>query len=212
MEKSMCAKNNTSWRPQSCQECTCYSDVAICRPISCPNPQCDFQRGEFLRISANKCCPECVSSPQDSCQYEGVTYGHDSQWSLSPCSVCVCSKGSVSCHARPCPHLTCVGDQNPFIPTGECCPKCGLNGESCSWQGLVYRDGEEWEPGICSRCFCGSGKAQCSVVECQQVACRPHENLVILPGHCCPQCMSNPCLSAGTQYQVCTFSLSLISF
>ncbi|MED6236366.1 hypothetical protein ATANTOWER_008091 [Ataeniobius toweri] len=126
---------------------------------------------------------------------------HDSQWSLSPCSVCVCSKGSVSCHARPCPHLTCVGDQNPFIPTGECCPKCGLNGESCSWQGLVYRDGEEWEPGICSRCFCGSGKAQCSVVECQQVACRPHENLVILPGHCCPQCMSNPCLSAGTQYQ-----------
>ncbi|XP_032434237.1 extracellular matrix organizing protein FRAS1 isoform X1 [Xiphophorus hellerii] len=193
--------NNTSWRPEACQECTCYSDVSICRPVHCPNPQCDFQRGEFLRIPANKCCPECVSSSQDSCQYEGVTYGHDSQWSLSPCSVCVCSKGSVSCHARPCPQLTCSPDQNPFIPTGDCCPKCGSNGESCSWQAVVYRDGEEWEPGLCTRCVCSSGKAQCSVVECQQVACRPHENLVIQPGHCCPQCVSNPCLSAGTQYQ-----------
>lgn len=37
-------QNNTSWRPQSCQECTCYGDVAICRPAHCPNPKCDFQR------------------------------------------------------------------------------------------------------------------------------------------------------------------------
>uniref|UniRef100_A0A3B3VXF3 Fraser extracellular matrix complex subunit 1 n=1 Tax=Poecilia latipinna TaxID=48699 RepID=A0A3B3VXF3_9TELE len=190
--------NNSSWRPEACQECTCYSDVSICRPVHCPNPQCDFQRGEFLRIPANKCCPECVSSSQDSCQYEGVTYGHDSQWSPSPCSVCVCSKGSVSCHARPCPQVTCSPDQTPFIAAGDCCPKCG---ESCSWQGVGYRDGEEWEPGLCTRCVCSSGKAQCSVVECQQVACRPHENLVIQPGQCCPQCVSNPCLSAGTQYQ-----------
>ncbi|XP_072243382.1 extracellular matrix organizing protein FRAS1 isoform X1 [Leuresthes tenuis] len=193
--------NNTSWRPQSCQECTCFSDVAICRSIHCPNPQCDFQRGEHLRIPANKCCPECVSSSQDSCQYQGVTYGHDSQWSPSPCSVCVCSKGSATCSALRCPHLTCLGDQSPFIPAGECCPKCGRNGESCSWQGVVYRDGEEWKPSLCSRCVCNNGRAQCSVVECQQVACKPHENLVIQLGHCCPQCVSNPCLSAGKQYQ-----------
>lgn len=37
-------QNNTSWRPQSCQECTCYGDVALCRPAHCPNPKCDFQR------------------------------------------------------------------------------------------------------------------------------------------------------------------------
>lgn len=29
-----------------------------------------------------------------------------------------------------------------------------------------------------------------------------NENLVIQPGQCCPQCVSNPCLSAGKQYQV----------
>lgn len=30
-----------------------------------------------------------------------------------------------------------------------------------------------------------------------------HENLLIQPGRCCPQCVSNPCLSAGKQHQVC---------
>ncbi|XP_069025425.1 extracellular matrix organizing protein FRAS1 isoform X2 [Embiotoca jacksoni] len=193
--------NNSSWRPRSCQECTCFSDVAICSPAHCPNPHCDFQRGGHLKIPANKCCPECVSSSQDSCQYEGVTYGHDSQWSPSPCSLCVCHRGGVSCSAHPCPSLTCPGDQTLFTPAGGCCPKCGHNGDSCSSQGVVYRDGEEWRPSLCSRCVCVNGRIQCSVAECQQVACRTDENLVIQPGHCCPQCVSNPCLSAGKQHQ-----------
>uniref|UniRef100_A0AAX7VKR4 Fraser extracellular matrix complex subunit 1 n=1 Tax=Astatotilapia calliptera TaxID=8154 RepID=A0AAX7VKR4_ASTCA len=193
-----CWCNNTSWRPQSCQECTCYGDVAICGPTHCPNPHCDLQRGEHLRIPTNKCCPECASSSQGSCQYEGVIYGHDSQWSPSPCSVCTCSGGSVSCSTRPCPHLTCPGDQSLFY---LCVRVCVCLLESCSWQGIVYRDGEEWKPSLCSRCVCSNGEVQCSVAECQQVACKPHENLVIQPGECCPQCVSNPCLSAGKQYQ-----------
>lgn len=53
---------------------------------------------------------------------------HDSQWSPSPCTVCVCSRGSVSCHAHPCPPLTCPGPQSLFTPAGECCPRCGRNG------------------------------------------------------------------------------------
>ncbi|XP_013870055.1 extracellular matrix organizing protein FRAS1 [Austrofundulus limnaeus] len=193
--------NNTSWRPESCQECTCYSDVPICRPIHCPNPRCDFQRGEYLRIPSNKCCPECVSPSHGSCRHEGVTYGHDSQWSPSPCSECVCSRGGVSCSAHTCPQPTCSQDQTLFVPAGDCCPKCAGGGESCAWQGLVYRDGEEWEPSLCSRCSCSGGRVRCSVVECQQVVCKPHENLVIQPGRCCPQCVSNPCLSAGHQHQ-----------
>ncbi|KAK1892588.1 Extracellular matrix protein FRAS1, partial [Dissostichus eleginoides] len=187
--------NNTSWRPQSCQECTCYSDVAICRPTYCPNPECDIQRVERLRIPANQCCPECISSSQGSCQYEGVIYAHDSQWSPSPCTACVCSRGSVSCTPHPCSALSCPSDQSPFTPAGECCPKCGRNG------GTAYRDGEEWKPSLCSRCVCSNGEVRCSVAECQQVACKPHENLVIQPGRCCPQCVSNPCLSAGKQHQ-----------
>lgn len=53
---------------------------------------------------------------------------HDSQWSPSSCSVCTCSGGSISCSTRPCPHLTCPGDQSLFTPAGECCPKCASNG------------------------------------------------------------------------------------
>ncbi|CAB1414147.1 unnamed protein product [Pleuronectes platessa] len=193
--------NNTSWSPQSCQECTCFGDVSICKPPHCPNPRCDFQKGELLRFPANKCCPECIPSSQGSCQHEGIVYQHDSQWSPSPCLLCLCSGGSVSCTARPCPPLSCPADESPFTPAGECCPRCGRGGESCSWQGADYRDGEQWEPSLCSRCVCSNGAVQCSVAECQQVACKPHENLVIQPGRCCPQCVSNPCLSAGKQHQ-----------
>uniref|UniRef100_UPI0037E879D7 extracellular matrix organizing protein FRAS1 n=1 Tax=Semicossyphus pulcher TaxID=241346 RepID=UPI0037E879D7 len=192
--------NNTSWRPQVCEECTCYGDLPICRPTHCPNPNCDFHRGERLRIPANGCCPECVSSSQ-SCQHEGRTYSVDSQWSPSPCTVCVCSRGGASCSPWPCPPLSCPGDQSMFTPSGECCPRCARTGGPCSWQGSVYRDGEQWRPSLCSRCSCSDGDVQCSATECQQVVCKPDENLVIQPGQCCPQCVSDPCLSAGQQYQ-----------
>lgn len=193
--------NNTSWRPHTCQECTCYGDVAICRPARCPNPKCDFQKGERLRIPANQCCPQCVSSSQSSCQHEGVVHGHDSQWSPSPCTDCFCSRGAVSCRVRPCPPLACPAHQRPFTPAGGCCPECGRDGDSCQWQGSVYRDGEQWKPSLCSRCVCADGRVQCAVAECQPVACKANENLVIPPGQCCPRCVSNPCLSAGKEYQ-----------
>uniref|UniRef100_A0A3B3I1Q4 VWFC domain-containing protein n=1 Tax=Oryzias latipes TaxID=8090 RepID=A0A3B3I1Q4_ORYLA len=178
--------------PQPCQECTCYSDLTVCRQIHCSNPHCDFQKGQQLRILPNQCCPECVSLSQDSCQYEGKTYGHDSQWSPSPCSVCVCSKGRVSCTLLPCPHVTCPRNQS----LTECCPKCGR--KSCSWEGSTYWEGEEWTPNPCSRCVCREGKARCSVVECQPVVCRP-----VSPGRCCPQCRASMslCLQHGEQWQ-----------
>ncbi|TWW60843.1 Extracellular matrix protein FRAS1 [Takifugu flavidus] len=209
-------QSNTTWRPQLCQECSCYDGIAICKPTRCPNPNCDLQKGERLRIPPNECCPECISVSQDSCRYDGAIFGayggiglglqldasHDSQWSPSPCTLCICSRGSVACGPRPCPPLSCPAGQSLFAPAGECCPKCGRGGESCAWQGGVYRDGEEWRPGHCSRCVCSDGEVQCSVAACQPVVCEPHENLVIQPGQCCPRCTSNPCLSAGTEHQV----------
>ncbi len=29
-----------------------------------------------------------------------------------------------------------------------------------------------------------------------------NENLVVLPGQCCPQCEPNPCMEAGNEYKV----------
>ncbi|XP_046872768.1 extracellular matrix protein FRAS1 isoform X2 [Hypomesus transpacificus] len=193
-------KNDSTWRPQSCEECSCYGDVAVCTPARCPNPQCDFKRGEKLRIPPSRCCPECLAPSSEACQHEGALYGDGSQWSVSPCSVCVCSLGRVSCSPPPCPPLSCPAGQSPFTPAGECCPKCASHGASCSWEGGDYRSGEEWLVGPCSRCVCRDGQAECSTAECQPVVCSL-ENLVIQPGSCCPQCEANPCLSAGTQYQ-----------
>ncbi|XP_031426498.1 extracellular matrix protein FRAS1 [Clupea harengus] len=193
--------NNTSWRPDSCQDCTCHSDIAICKPLRCQNPKCDFQRGERLRIPPSQCCPECFPQSPASCQHEGAIYGPNSQWSGSKCSVCVCSQGKVSCSPPPCPALSCGPDESPFVPTGECCPKCARQGASCSWEGLEYRDGEEWRPSPCSSCQCLSGRVQCSTAECQPITCKPSENLVIQPGQCCPQCVPNPCLASGKEYK-----------
>ncbi|CAJ1069789.1 extracellular matrix protein FRAS1 [Xyrichtys novacula] len=193
--------NNTSWRPRVCEECTCYGDLSICRPITCPNPRCDHQRGERLRIPANSCCPECVLTPKNSCQHKGLTHSDGSQWSPFPCTVCVCSEGEVTCSPQPCPPLTCPSDQVLFTSSGKCCPRCASSEAVCMWQGSVFRDGEDWRFGQCSKCLCTNGKVQCSVIECPQIICKPEENLIIHPGQCCPQCMSDSCLSAGIQHQ-----------
>ncbi|KAM6954491.1 extracellular matrix organizing protein FRAS1 [Aplochiton taeniatus] len=198
---NICIANDTSWRPEVCQGCTCHGDITVCSPAHCPNPGCDHQKGERLRIPPNQCCPECQPQTPGSCLYQGGTYEHDSQWRGSACSVCVCSGGGVSCGPRPCPPLHCGPDQSLFTPPGECCPKCASHGGSCSYEDTVYRDGEEWRPSVCSKCGCDDGQVQCFAAQCQPVSCQLNENLVIQPGHCCPQCMANPCLSAGKQYQ-----------
>uniref|UniRef100_A0A3B4AGL3 VWFC domain-containing protein n=1 Tax=Periophthalmus magnuspinnatus TaxID=409849 RepID=A0A3B4AGL3_9GOBI len=151
-------------------------------------------------IPANKCCPECISS-QGSCQYEDLTYGAGSMWRPSPCSQCLCSGLGVTCSALSCPAVDCPLDHREYTPEGECCPQCVRNGGSCRWEDKEYRDGEQFQSGLCSRCVCSDGEVQCSVAECPSVSCKTNENLVIRPGLCCPECVTNPCLSAGKQYQ-----------
>ncbi|XP_035385518.1 extracellular matrix protein FRAS1 isoform X2 [Electrophorus electricus] len=193
--------NHTSWKPDTCQDCTCHGDIVICKATQCQNPQCDFQRGERLRIPPKKCCPECFPQSAGSCQRHGAVYGHDSQWSESECSVCTCSLGKVTCGPPACPSLSCGRGQSPYIPAGECCPKCGRNGVPCTWEGEEHRDGEEWSPSPCMKCECQDGHAQCSAAECQPITCEPNEHLVIRPARCCPQCVSKPCIAAGEEYE-----------
>lgn len=51
-----------------------------------------------------------------------------SQWRPSPCSLCSCSGGSVSCSALPCPAVDCPPHHRLYTPPGECCPQCVRNG------------------------------------------------------------------------------------
>ncbi|XP_036384591.1 extracellular matrix protein FRAS1-like [Megalops cyprinoides] len=124
-------ENNSSWKPDSCHDCSCLGDIVVCTTTRCPKPQCDFQKGEWLRITPGKCCPECVPQSQFSCLHEGKTYGPDSQWHGSNCSVCTCLRGRVSCTPRPCATVHCRRDERPVINFGECCAKCEQDGNSC---------------------------------------------------------------------------------
>ncbi|CAL8334059.1 unnamed protein product [Arctogadus glacialis] len=191
----------TSWRGPACESCTCYGDITVCLPPRCPNPRCDYHKGERLRIPADGCCPECVSTSQDLCQHQGLTYGDNSQWSPSPCEECVCSGGSVSCSPLPCPPLLCPPNQTLRTLAGQCCPICVRTGASCSVQGELFSHGDVWSSTPCSRCVCQDGDIACSAAECQPVTCQPEQNLVIPAGGCCPRCVSNPCLSGGEQHQ-----------
>ncbi|TKS77877.1 Extracellular matrix protein FRAS1 [Collichthys lucidus] len=215
ISKTNKSENNASWRPQLCQECTCYSDVAICRPIHCPNPQCDFQKGERLRIPANKCCPECISSSQGSCQYEGVVYGLKQSLSLSssiewplteeaglfrleiplvspPCMTASGVPRHALCVFAPegvYPATLAHAPLSPALATRACSRQLESAAPSVAvMEGTVYRDGEEWKPSLCSRCGCSNGEVQCSVAECQQVACKPGQTKVKRANQCCDEC------------------------
>ncbi|XP_015220286.2 extracellular matrix organizing protein FRAS1 [Lepisosteus oculatus] len=193
--------NNTVWKPDSCQDCSCLNDIVICKMTRCQNPECDFLKGEQLRVPPNKCCPECDLQTQGFCQYEGQIYGHDSQWSISKCTVCLCSHGKVECSPKSCPLLHCGREETQLISSGDCCPKCVRNGVSCSFEGQEYKDGMEWQPRPCSKCSCRNGETICYIIECQALICKPKENFVIYPGKCCPQCVPNSCLVSGKEYK-----------
>ncbi|KAM7391087.1 hypothetical protein PAMP_021803 [Pampus punctatissimus] len=213
--------NNTSWRPQSCQECSCLSDVSICRPTHCPNPQCDFQRGERLRIPANKCCPECVSSSQDSCQYEGVIYGgqtkvkragrccdecaaakgsclyegmvryHGDMWNGTGCEFCTCDRGQVLCQRAECGRVECPQGSELVHLQGKCCPECSSVKPSCVYERKSYKDSSRWTDGSCRECECRDAQVTCYLQSCP--TCPPGTLAVTKEDQCCPECHRVQC-------------------
>ncbi|XP_029456255.1 extracellular matrix protein FRAS1 isoform X2 [Rhinatrema bivittatum] len=193
--------NNSVWKPDSCQDCSCHGDIVICESTFCRDPQCDFQKGETLRVAPNKCCPECISRTPGFCHHEGRIHGNDTEWTSSECSMCSCTHGKVTCAPKPCPSLSCRGEEREYVAGGECCPRCAGTGGPCSFGGRVLQDGEEWQPSQCARCICRNGAVQCSTVECVPMLCDKDESLAIMPGKCCPECVLKSCSVSGREFQ-----------
>ncbi|KAM4706664.1 extracellular matrix organizing protein FRAS1 [Discoglossus pictus] len=193
--------NNTEWKPDSCQDCTCHNDIVVCESTKCRDPQCDFTKGEVLRIEPNKCCPECASKSQGFCKYEGTVHAHGTQWTQSECTVCTCMNSKVTCASNPCPRLACKSGEIEYIVPGACCPVCVGTGEPCSLDGHLLRDGEEWKLGQCSRCVCRNGVTQCFTADCLPLLCDKDEILAVVPGKCCPECLPNSCTVSGKTYE-----------
>ncbi|KAM4809143.1 extracellular matrix organizing protein FRAS1 [Rhinophrynus dorsalis] len=193
--------NNTEWVPDSCQHCTCHEDIVACEPVQCRDPQCDFTKGEVLRIEQNKCCPECASGSQGFCKHEGAVHAHGTQWSPSECTVCSCTNSKVTCIPKPCPNRSCKKGEVEQVPPGQCCPSCLGTRGPCSLDGHLLQDGEEWKPSQCSRCICNNGVIQCFTADCQPVLCEKDEILAVVPGKCCPECLPKSCTVSGKTYE-----------
>ncbi|XP_025062352.1 extracellular matrix protein FRAS1 isoform X12 [Alligator sinensis] len=194
-------ENNTIWKPDSCQDCSCHSNIVTCEPAVCRHPWCDFQKGEVLQIPPNKCCPECVLGTKGFCQHEGQTHGHGTEWASSQCTMCFCANGTVHCSPKLCLVPSCGSGELEYVAPGDCCPKCVGIGESCSFDGQMFRDGEEWQLSPCSKCFCRNGATQCFTAECRPVACSRDEVMIVTPGKCCPECVPKPCSVSGEAYK-----------
>ncbi|XP_033644314.1 extracellular matrix protein FRAS1-like [Asterias rubens] len=193
-------RNNSVWEADPCTTCFCLGDLVVCEPKQCQDPKCDFVGGERLRIEANRCCPECAPSI-GSCEYQGEVVGHNSQWSISPCRSCHCNNGIVQCSNQTCGITQCSPEEILQQEEGECCPTCIRPGRPCTYRGLPYRDGEEWEPVKCSKCKCDDGKTRCFMADCPPLLCGQHEDAVLREGRCCPECTGRSCELDGLIYK-----------
>ncbi|XP_071508475.1 extracellular matrix organizing protein FRAS1-like [Diadema antillarum] len=196
----MTDENHTVWESDPCTLCSCLGEIVSCTPKQCRNPECDFTRGAILRISANKCCPECASSA-GSCDYQGEIVGHNSQWNPSPCTTCVCISGQVTCRNQTCSVRQCRAGEVLYQAETECCPTCIRSGRTCTDRGVTHYDGEEWSPVKCAKCICNNGQSQCYIADCPAVTCGQDEEAVVPEGKCCPECVGRSCQVDGATYQ-----------
>ncbi|XP_056655665.1 kielin/chordin-like protein isoform X2 [Monodelphis domestica] len=151
-----------------CRRCLCLNGSISCQRLPCAPAVCThpLQGG---------CCPSC-----DGCLYDGKELPNGEQFTspMSPCQVCLCWEGSVTCEPKSCAPAQC-----PFPAQGSCCPVC----DGCEYLGQSYLSGQEFpepeEP--CSHCTCIGGFVSCGRRPCDQPSC---SHPLTLPGHCCPTC------------------------
>ncbi|XP_042325028.1 extracellular matrix organizing protein FRAS1 [Sceloporus undulatus] len=194
-------ENNTIWKPDSCQECRCHGDIILCEAIICRNPRCNFWKGEVLQIPPSACCPRCVSQTEGFCEHEGRIHEHGTEWTGSGCTTCSCANGEVFCNPKPCPDIPCERSQVKSDSQEKCCPQCLGSGETCSFDGQIFRDGEEWRFSQCAKCICRNGTVECFTVLCQPVLCNEGESVIVPAGKCCPECTQKSCSISGRAYE-----------
>ncbi|CAH1798172.1 unnamed protein product [Owenia fusiformis] len=146
-------KNGTTWYASPCKTCTCLNGVEKCKKKICPNPLCSHPAK-----NKHKCCPECLG-----CSLQQKIFRNREKFLKhnSPCDVCLCSQGNITCERRTCPRGKC---QHPAVPRGRCCPQC----RDCYYEGRFYKNGSEFAHpvDVCKRCRCKSGSVRCKL-DCQ---------------------------------------------
>ncbi|KAM4553451.1 kielin/chordin-like protein [Fundulus diaphanus] len=171
-----------------CFTCQCKDLTWTCLQQTCPALSCPHNE---QYTPPDSCCPVC-----NECVIEGqgrrVASGASWRDSDDDCVTCTCYLGHIECSVEECPAALCRTGQTPVKLPGKCCNECQDSKESCLYQGTVYHSDEQWELDECTSCTCVSGDVHCRSERCPPLTCAADEMHAVIPGLCCPHCLSRP--------------------
>uniref|UniRef100_A0A8C3VXH4 Kielin cysteine rich BMP regulator n=1 Tax=Catagonus wagneri TaxID=51154 RepID=A0A8C3VXH4_9CETA len=158
-----------------CHACRCEDGTVTCSLVGCPPTTCTRPQS-----GPGQCCPRCPDCVLEKQVFvDGERFSHP----RDPCQECQCREGHAHCQPRVCPTASCA---HPL--PGACCQH---NCNGCAFGGKEYPSGADFPHASdpCRLCRCLSGNVQCLARRCPRLPC---PEPVLLPGECCPRCLTTP--------------------